>query len=692
MLCIEALKLTSSATPLYFDGKTYHVERNNRMALLGDRLLTLALCDTWFQTGNPAVNYNTMQRNSENRKVLLKKGKALGIRENLVWYDQRTSKPDARLDADNAFSEAIPEAVEAILGAVWLDSGKSIETVKEVINKAALDTHEQLKVDVQSQDMHKKKELSRFRVFEHIVSRKRKKGSKRLRIEYETEQNELRIDREKSRNLKEEAQPESHNPALRPKLTHFLKRSLGAMVARWSSVESINTEESKMNPCAIAAASRLSKERNMLNDKSGHDYLTTDSGRQLSSISRKEDEEKVDTLCESGDQDPQTSSHAKKAGRRAKGQSQQIDAMSTGLNTGDQRRKETLWLRALGMQGMLKMRGIDIDVWNLYQNMTVSARQNSKARDRVWSPVEEWRGLHREHRRINLKSRLRAVAIRHMLKTRGIDIDVESLYQDVKFISMRNLKSLTVEEARSIQENSVPVWKIIGQEKFSTKIKSASPTLESRSNGTITSPIPVSGQKLSSSPEQPSPTKRVRSASEIREKTLQELSRHLENTGFESASAVNSRDENKKMKLRTKDVEQLERDILSSHKDIWQANGTADSSWKPTKRSYDRIANIQLSRDYQILAERLARRTPTTREATNEEDARLRNSLQEDLLEADINYRPFVQLESDKSATEVPSTPATPATPRPGPRRKLTLYTPSIRRQMVLSALSPRAY
>jgi hypothetical protein len=646
-----------------------------------------------------------MQSKLESRKVLREKGKALGIRENLVWYNQWTPKPNANFNADDAYGEAVAEAVEAILGAVWVDSGKSIETVKEVIKKAALDTHKQLKVDVPSQDRYKKKELSKLRNLENEVLMRRKKESKRSRIEYETEQKQLRIDREKSQSLNEEAHPESRNPALRSKLTHFLKRSLGAMVARWSSVESINTKGSKPNPCAIAAASRLSKERNMLNDKSGHDYLTADSGRQLSSVSRIEDEEKVDTPCESGDQDPQISSLAKEAGRRAKGQSQQIDAMSTGLsqdklpmeelaglNTEDQRRKETLWLRALGMQGMLKMRGIDIDVWNLYQNMEVSVRKNSKARDRVRLPVEELRVSHPEHRRVNMKCRLRAVAIQHMLKTRGIDIDVESLYQDVKFISIKDLKSLTVEEARSIQENSVPVWKIIGQEKFSTKIKSASPALESGRNGTVTPPVPVSGQRLSSSPEQPSPKKRARSARKIREKTLQKLSRHLENTGFESASAVNSRDENKEMKLRTKDVEQLERDILSSHRDIWQANGTADSSWKPTKRSYDRVANIHLSRDYQILAEQLAKRTPTTRETTNEEDAGPRNSLQEDLLEADINYRPFVQLESDKSATEVPATPATPATPRPGPRRKLTLYTPSIRRHMILSALSQRAY
>lgn len=370
-----------------------------------------------------------MQSNSESRKVLREKGKALGIRENLVWYDQWTSKPNAKFDADDAYGEAVAEAVEAILGAVWVDSGKNIETVKEVIKKAALDTHKQLKVDVPSQDRYKKKELSKFRNLENEVFMRRKKESKRLRIEYETEQKQLRIDREKSQSLNEEAQPESRNPALRSKFTHFLKRCLGA----------------------IAAASRLSKERKMLNDKSGHDYLTADSGRQLSSVSRIEDEEKVDTPCESGDQDPQTSSPAKEAGRRAKGQSQQIDAMSAGssqdklpmeelagLNTEDQRRKETLWLRALGMQGMLKMRGIDIDVWNLYQNMTVSVRQNIRARDRVWVPVEEWRGLHPSHRRLNMECWLRAVAIQHMLKTRGIDIDVESLYQDVKFISIKD--------------------------------------------------------------------------------------------------------------------------------------------------------------------------------------------------------------------------------------------------------------
>jgi hypothetical protein len=54
MLCISALKTTSSVTPLYFKGVVHQADRNNRLALLGDRVLALALCEIWFRTGNTA--------------------------------------------------------------------------------------------------------------------------------------------------------------------------------------------------------------------------------------------------------------------------------------------------------------------------------------------------------------------------------------------------------------------------------------------------------------------------------------------------------------------------------------------------------------------------------------------------------------------------------------------------------------
>jgi hypothetical protein len=60
MTCIEALKVTSSVTPLYFKGVVHKVDRNYRLALLGDRALSLALCDIWFHTGNsPGLFYES---------------------------------------------------------------------------------------------------------------------------------------------------------------------------------------------------------------------------------------------------------------------------------------------------------------------------------------------------------------------------------------------------------------------------------------------------------------------------------------------------------------------------------------------------------------------------------------------------------------------------------------------------------
>jgi hypothetical protein len=52
MTCIEALKVTSTVTPLYYKGVIHKADRNNRLALLGDRVLGLALCEIWFYTGN----------------------------------------------------------------------------------------------------------------------------------------------------------------------------------------------------------------------------------------------------------------------------------------------------------------------------------------------------------------------------------------------------------------------------------------------------------------------------------------------------------------------------------------------------------------------------------------------------------------------------------------------------------------
>ena len=49
MLCIQALQ-NANGTPLVFNGTYYPVIRNNRLALLGDRVLSLALCEMWYKS------------------------------------------------------------------------------------------------------------------------------------------------------------------------------------------------------------------------------------------------------------------------------------------------------------------------------------------------------------------------------------------------------------------------------------------------------------------------------------------------------------------------------------------------------------------------------------------------------------------------------------------------------------------
>lgn len=50
MLCVQALKVSAVHSPLYFDGTVHELGTNNRLALLGDRLLSLVICEKWYQT------------------------------------------------------------------------------------------------------------------------------------------------------------------------------------------------------------------------------------------------------------------------------------------------------------------------------------------------------------------------------------------------------------------------------------------------------------------------------------------------------------------------------------------------------------------------------------------------------------------------------------------------------------------
>ncbi|KAF2867062.1 ribonuclease III domain-containing protein, partial [Massariosphaeria phaeospora] len=111
MLCVEALKMSGSATPLYCNGSVWPVANNNRLALLGDRALGMVICEIWFMTGNSTRDYSVAERNIVSRASLARSGCALGIQDKILFA--------ASLSA--ATPDMIAETFEAIIGAVYAD-------------------------------------------------------------------------------------------------------------------------------------------------------------------------------------------------------------------------------------------------------------------------------------------------------------------------------------------------------------------------------------------------------------------------------------------------------------------------------------------------------------------------------------------------------------------------------------------
>ncbi|KAF2255659.1 hypothetical protein BU26DRAFT_557166 [Trematosphaeria pertusa] len=128
MLCVEALKMSGMHSPLYFDGSIHPVAPNNRLALLGDRVLSLQYVR--FE------QYTEMDQDTVTRASLAVKGRALGFHEAILQSPGMQS----------AKANMVAETFEAILGAAYVDSGNQLSAVTRVIKRIGLDEHRLLKV------------------------------------------------------------------------------------------------------------------------------------------------------------------------------------------------------------------------------------------------------------------------------------------------------------------------------------------------------------------------------------------------------------------------------------------------------------------------------------------------------------------------------------------------------------------
>ncbi|KAJ5123661.1 hypothetical protein N7448_009758 [Penicillium atrosanguineum] len=102
---------------------------NERLALLGDTILSLMLLRRWYGEGNTTEQgTNLLQVYACNRN-LTSRARSLDLQKFIHQrLDQERSVPD----------EALATTVEAILGAVWLDSEESPQKVNNVMKKISL--------------------------------------------------------------------------------------------------------------------------------------------------------------------------------------------------------------------------------------------------------------------------------------------------------------------------------------------------------------------------------------------------------------------------------------------------------------------------------------------------------------------------------------------------------------------------
>lgn len=162
MLCVEALKMSGMHSPLYFDGSIHPVAPNNRLALLGDRVLSLQYVRFGLRRGIVRVcllhihplppslfssfldsllilrteQYTEMDQDTVTRASLAVKGRALGFHEAILQSPGMQS----------AKANMVAETFEAILGAAYVDSGNQLSAVTRVIKRIGLDEHRLLKV------------------------------------------------------------------------------------------------------------------------------------------------------------------------------------------------------------------------------------------------------------------------------------------------------------------------------------------------------------------------------------------------------------------------------------------------------------------------------------------------------------------------------------------------------------------
>jgi hypothetical protein len=618
------------------------------------------------------VEYSQMSLGSESRVVLSRRAHKLGLHNNLLLSA-----------GQQATMNLVAEAFEAVIGAIYVDSGNNMETVKKAVTNIKLDNHEFLKANTNPQQRLDEKRLAMMQhavnVASHAANVKNRQqkavvapaGQKANesaemvnkhaldQTEEPVQEDDTSTERQIKNGIPETVQSQTRDKSNIP-LTHAdASQDSAERLFQWQSTEegrvlkyrraevpsiqerprrrqqnnlgaalsqdSDHTLDSKIQRRAAAAANKLSNEGYLLGDVLGRDGTTTASEQGSSPESRVQNQDKTNAQLKSDSQDTKTMPPVRAAASKSQDQPPQSNVVSTApiekyvldakmkfpeyAEKYEAFRKRDVFVMkrawwAASLEIASKKGGETYDngdfskayVHTLKTMIASDGGKTYKGRD----PEKVARRLVRLTKRARDKfygserSKLKtSPAGKEHKETEEIkrpgDSNIPTKPRPEKIRAPVGLTPVspttTVTKADALPEKGDST---LGKSNFTPEIavptlmatqKETSSALESdavdraAATSTPTVPVPVPDQQFSIPPKKTGKGKKTPATSVIKDKPNQELSGPSEET--EAADAPPTEvNEDEKIQTHSKDLETLEKEILDSHKDAWQAAGT----------------------------------------------------------------------------------------------------------------------
>ena len=121
-----------------------HQTQNKRLALLGDKVVALILIDSWYQTGRSCCTYPTsfsVGQESPLKFTTVVDGSSLlqhaASNEAMANRAIQTHLKDTVClpSHQTQSTHGLATDLEAVVGAVWIDCGKDLQTLDKVIRR-----------------------------------------------------------------------------------------------------------------------------------------------------------------------------------------------------------------------------------------------------------------------------------------------------------------------------------------------------------------------------------------------------------------------------------------------------------------------------------------------------------------------------------------------------------------------------